>query len=206
MPTGYTACIEDGSITTGKEFLMLCLRAFGVAEEIQDEPLSVPVPMRFEPDEWYKDHYADAAKRLEENKSIAFEDARLRMRDEHNKQIASAKRAIARMTEANERYKRVREQVAAWVPPTEKHNGIKKFALEQIDMSINTEDMFAYYQKIIDTPFDDSNKAVLKYIEESASFLKDEVESAQKRYEKSVASANEKTQFMEEFMKSLDTL
>ena len=31
MPTGYTAYIEDGDITTGKEFLKLCTRAFGVA-------------------------------------------------------------------------------------------------------------------------------------------------------------------------------
>ena len=41
MPTGYTAYIEDGSITTGKEFLKLCSRAFGVAIDIKDEPLSV---------------------------------------------------------------------------------------------------------------------------------------------------------------------
>ena len=42
MPTGYTAYIEDGDITTGKDFLMLCSRAFGVAIDVRDEPLSVP--------------------------------------------------------------------------------------------------------------------------------------------------------------------
>ena len=31
MPTGYTAGIEDGKITTGKEFLKLCTRGFGIA-------------------------------------------------------------------------------------------------------------------------------------------------------------------------------
>lgn len=29
MPTGYTCFIEDGRITTGKEFLKKCIRAFG---------------------------------------------------------------------------------------------------------------------------------------------------------------------------------
>lgn len=29
MPTGYTAYIKDGEITSGKEFLKLCTRAFG---------------------------------------------------------------------------------------------------------------------------------------------------------------------------------
>lgn len=36
MPTGYTAYIEDGSITTGKEFLMLCLRNFGISIDGND--------------------------------------------------------------------------------------------------------------------------------------------------------------------------
>lgn len=35
MPTGYTAFIEDGDITTGREFLLLCSRNFGVAIDIQ---------------------------------------------------------------------------------------------------------------------------------------------------------------------------
>ena len=42
MPTGYTAYIENGDITTGKEFLKLCTRAFGVAIDQKDDPLSVP--------------------------------------------------------------------------------------------------------------------------------------------------------------------
>ena len=37
MPTGYTAYIEDGNITTGKEFLKLCLREFGIAVDMRDE-------------------------------------------------------------------------------------------------------------------------------------------------------------------------
>ena len=36
MPTGYTAFIEDGDITTGKEFLLLCLRNFGIAIVVID--------------------------------------------------------------------------------------------------------------------------------------------------------------------------
>ena len=31
VPTGYTAYIKDGDITTGKDFLKLCLRNFGIA-------------------------------------------------------------------------------------------------------------------------------------------------------------------------------
>ena len=54
MPTGYTAYIKDGDITTGKDFLKLCLRNFGVAIDMRDEPLSKPVPTQFEPNPYYK--------------------------------------------------------------------------------------------------------------------------------------------------------
>ena len=49
MPTGYTCYIEDGDIKTGKDFLMLCTRAFGIALDVRDEPLSVPTPTKFYP-------------------------------------------------------------------------------------------------------------------------------------------------------------
>ena len=94
MPTGYTAYIEDGNITTGKEFLKLCLREFGIAVDMRDEPLSVPVPAHFEPDEWYKNHYMNTVKKLKENESLTFEEVKLRRQREHDKEVKSARRAI----------------------------------------------------------------------------------------------------------------
>lgn len=164
MPTGYTAYIEDGNITTGKEFLKLCLREFGIAVDMRDEPLSVPVPAHFEPDEWYKNHYMNMVKKLKENESLTFEDVKLRRQREHDQEVKSARRAIAQMTEVNERYKQIRKQIEAWTPPTEDYNGIKQFAIDQIEKSMNTEDHFDYYQKIIDKPFDDSDEAVREYM------------------------------------------
>lgn len=142
MPTGYTAYIEDGNITTGKEFLKLCLREFGIAVDMRDEPLSVPVPAHFEPDEWYKNHYMNMVKKLKENESLTFEDVKLRRQREHDQEVKSARRAIAQMTEVNERYKQIRKQIEAWTPPTEDYNGIKQFAIDQIEKSMNTEDHF----------------------------------------------------------------
>ena len=37
MPTGYTSYIKDEKITSGKEFLKLCTRAFGIAVDLKDE-------------------------------------------------------------------------------------------------------------------------------------------------------------------------
>lgn len=108
MPTGYTAFIEDGNITTGKEFLLLCSRAFGIAMEIRDEPLSVPTPTTFEPNECYRNRYESAVKRLEAERNISFDVAKCRMRSDYDERVENAKRIIANMAAINERYAKVR--------------------------------------------------------------------------------------------------
>lgn len=206
MPTGYTAFIEDGSITTGKEFLLLCLRAFGIAIDIRNKPLSVPTPTTFKPDEYYKKRYDKAVADLETERNITFEETKHRMRSNYNEHVKNAKNAIARISKINEQYKKVREQVSDWTPPTEKHNGIKKFALEQIDMCINSDYDFKYYQEIIDTPFDDSDEAIKKYMAEYIKYLETNVELAKEAYDKEVRDSKEKTQFMKDFIESLENL
>ena len=57
MPTGYTSYIKDEKITSGKEFLKLCTRAFGIAVDLKDKSLDVPTPNHFEPDHYYEKAY-----------------------------------------------------------------------------------------------------------------------------------------------------
>lgn len=38
----------------------------------------------------------------------------------------------------DKKYLKVREEVEKWIPPTPEHENLKKFCLEQIDMSLNT--------------------------------------------------------------------
>lgn len=137
MPTGYTAYIEDGSITTGKEFLMLCLRNFGISIDIRDEPLSVPTPTHFEPNPYYKESYESAVKHLEEVKSLDFESAKLRRRLKHEHDISSAERAIERMREINRRYHMVRNQVDAWVPLDDCDDATKKYLDKMVEFAEN---------------------------------------------------------------------
>ena len=90
MPTGYTAYIEDGSITTGKEFLKLCSRAFGVAIDIKDEPLSVPTPVYVEPSSYYKNRYTKAVAALNTALSMTYGEARKEMRRSNEENATSA--------------------------------------------------------------------------------------------------------------------
>lgn len=124
------------------------------------------------------------------------------MTKEHRDQVDFAKQALAKMTKINERYKKVRDQVLAWVPPTPEHMGIREFALEQIDMCINTDSAFDYYQKIIETPFDDSDQAVQQYIQKQIEFCEDDVSRAQEAWDEEIKRTNQKNEFMQLFLES----
>lgn len=206
MPTGYTAFIEDGDITTGKEFLLLCLRNFGIAIDVRDEPLTVPAPTHFKPCVYTQNRYIAAIEHLKEVKNISFDVAKQQMTKEHRDRVDFAKQALAKMTKINERYKKVRDQVLAWVPPTPEHMGIREFALEQIDMCINTDSAFDYYQKIIETPFDDSDQAVQQYIQKQIEFCEDDVSRAQEAWDEEIKRTNQKNEFMQLFLESLKNL
>lgn len=206
MPTGYTAYIEDGDIATGKDFLMLCSRAFGVAVGVRDEPLSVPTPTHFEPDPYYKRRYEGSVKELQDIKDMSFEEAKTRMRAEHDSKVDYAKRQIKKMEEINRKYENVRCQVEAWVPPSEDHNGIKKFALEQIDMCIYSPMMLDAYRDDITSELDESDDAVRKYMDELISFSVDDVARAKERYEEEIKRVENRNQFMKLFVDSLEDL
>lgn len=76
MPTGYTSYIKDGKITSGKEFLKLCTRAFGIAIDLKDEFLDVPTPNHFEPHPYYEKAYKDSLVSREKAYSMTFEEVK----------------------------------------------------------------------------------------------------------------------------------
>ena len=164
MPTRYTAHIEDGEITTGKEFLRLCTRAFGIAIDVKDEPLSTPTPSSFEPSPFYKESYDRALKKLEEVNKMTFDESKIQMRADYEKRISDYKRYAEQETAMNEKYAKVRKEVEEWIPPTEEHEGLKNFALEQIDMCVTKQEYIDEYLEKSKEEFDDSDEAVQNYI------------------------------------------
>lgn len=76
MPTGYTSYIKDGKITSGKEFLKLCTRAFGIAIDLKKESLDVPTPNHFEPHPYYEKAYKDSLASREKAYSMTLEEVK----------------------------------------------------------------------------------------------------------------------------------
>lgn len=206
MPTGYTKFIEDGTITTGREFLLLCSRAFDVMAEFKDELLTAPLPMTFEPSNYCQEEYDKAKQELAKGCEITLEEARECIRNAHRNRVESSRVFLLEVKSINDRYSRIRKQVVEWVPPTENHEGIKKFALEQIDMCIYPQEILEHFQKIIDTPLDDSDEAVLNYMEQFITDLKKNVDKAKAVLAADIDRAKNRTEFMKKFVDSLEVI
>ncbi len=189
MPTGYTAAIEDGEITTGKDFLMRCARAFGVCIDLRDEPLSTPIPEKFEVDNYYYDSVRKAKEELAKYKAMTLEEAQKTLDQEHEREIISNIEGVARHKRIKRAYDNVLQEVVEWEPPTEEHVNLKEFAIDQISKS-DQEYLISFYEKALEKP----KKIVSEWLKGMIEFAQRAVESSEKRLadeEKRVAEKNE---------------
>lgn len=203
MPTGYTAGIEDGEITTGKDFLKLCTRAFGIAMDLRDEPLSVHTPTKFEPNTYYKDRYEEAKEELEKCRKMSFEEAKTKMIKSHAGRVKMYRSIAERYIENNNKYAKVRAEVEAWIPPTPEHYNLKKFALGQIDMCIEKQEYIDECLQKANEKLDDSDKAVEEFISHEFESCYRGLKRAKENWKEEQARAASKNAWMENFLNSL---
>lgn len=205
MPTGYTAYIEDGDITTGKEFLKLCTRAFGIAIDLKDEPLSVPTKTHYEPNPYYKEKYEKAVKVRDKMRQLTFEEAKQQIIDKYNEDVAYNKKALDIYKSEDEKYLKVRNEINSWVPPTPEHEELKKFALNQIDISMNTN-YYKYCEEELNKELDISDNAVWKYIKDNYKICEDNVKRSYRRWQEELKRADNKNKWMKQFLDSLENI
>jgi hypothetical protein len=147
MPTGYTACVENGA--SFDEFLWGCARGMGACVTMRDDPSDAPIPERFEPTDYHTNKLAAIKKQLDELASLTDAEC--------------AKRSLQKFTEHNQRYadfiekrkgiaKKYRlmiEQAEAWNPPTADHVGLKEMMLQQLNLCYKDEADTSYYESQI---------------------------------------------------------
>jgi len=144
MPTGYTAPVQDGTITELSDFALICARAFGAMVLLRDSDQSLEATRRFiaegayaESSSYYEERLTEARARL---------DALLAMNDADALAAAQAERDSAEEREREREEKRLRElaryetmiaKVKAWPAPTTEHERFKDFMLDQLRSSID---------------------------------------------------------------------
>lgn len=205
MTTAYTAYIEDGEITTGKEFLKLCARAFGIAVDVRADPL-LPTPMHFEPSPFYKEEYKKTLRKLNEVNAWTLDDARNQMREDYKERISYYKKRAEKSISLRNIYSKIRTEVEEWTPPTEEHRELKNFALEQIDKCIPNQADIEKYLRQSQEEFDDSNEAVEKYISQTMEEYQKQVNRVYESWEAEIQMTNEKNEWIKQFLNSLESI
>ena len=212
MPTGYTQQIIDGTVKTPKEFLHLCLRNFGVCVSMRDVPFN---ESQVDYTKYIKKYYQDTidyhAKALENAKAeyervINLSDDDLYEmyvknfsdnREYYQKRTDEAKKQ-------NAKYQSFYDTIKNW-DCSEEFSSIKKFALDQINISKDDEDYYA----------DELSKEMLtkeefisegKYKEELLKNSKWDIDYHQKELDCVIKNMNDTLAFYERFKKEIDKL
>lgn len=206
--TGYTAGILDGSITSAKDYLLRCTRAFGIAIDLKDEPLSVPTPMNFVPDPIYTEQYERQLIRVHKIQKMNIEEMREEYHTSYSSNLRSAENFLDMMLEANAKFEPILTQVKAWNPP-EAFSGIKKFAIDQIEQCLYSQKWIDDAEreiKEIKDSFNDSDEAINSFKEDMLAYETKELELRKKSMDKAAENAKSRTLYMQNLVKSLEDL
>jgi len=196
MPTGYTAkLMEEGQ--TFQEFIMGCARAFGALIEMRDDPADAPIPEKFEPSDYYSKRIVESTEEL----------ARLQSMDDAQKEAfgksaryAAIRSYLMRLRKArneNARLDDMAAQIDEWTPPTQEHQGLKDFMLQQIDVSKNELD----YNKT--ALADAEKKPAMAYYVSAVSEAAYSIKRSTERHAEEIERANERTEWVRQLRGSI---
>lgn len=196
MPTGYTYHIEEGRIADAKDFLMLCARNFGACIMMRDEPLDKPIPKEFEADTTYATWATNARKELELYKKMSLADAAQQCKSEYEAEVARVEKSKSKDRELMERYNKVLTEVKKWAPPTTGHTGLKKFAIEQIEMCLPD---LSYYDRQEPPKLQDAKR----WLEERIKNCEDKIVQYEKQQEEENARTKSRNEWLRDLRDSL---
>lgn len=146
MPTGYTAGILDGTVTTFPQFAKLCMRAFGATIHLRDESLNTEYQPRV-PSDYHLKAIEKANQSIIDAQKLTDEE----IVDTRKKQLEDRKKyhldAIEKAKKATIDMNKILADVKKWQPPTPDHTGIKDFMIDQIEKTIDFDCKTDYNDK-----------------------------------------------------------
>ena len=213
MPTGYTCFIENGKVRTAKQFLHLCLRAFGVCINMRDDSLEVKddytkdLLKGFQEDiDYHKKRLKSAEKKLSEIKSISEEELCEKYIKETKERIKDLQRGQTDEFNKYGDYLRIRESINNWNCNPE-FQSVKDFALEQIRISIPNGSYYEEELTKIGKPtkegFQEKKEEYLQKLIDDAQW---DVDYHKEELEKVIKRRDENLKFYNEFKEELNKL
>jgi len=184
MPTGYTAGILDGTVTTFPQFAKLCMRAFGATIHMRDDDMDAEFTPRT-PSDYHSKAIEKAKQSIVDAQKLTDDE----IVDTRKKELEDIKKyhleAIEKAKKATIEMNKILSDVRKWQPPTPDHTGIKDFMIDQIEKTIDFDCKTDYHDEEL-------AKIELDLLTLNASEIrKDMIEKAKKDFEHNTKNYNE---------------
>lgn len=136
--TEYTKIVAENDNVSFKDFALRCARNFKALIDMRDKPLDAPIPERFEVPEYYRKNYEMA--KAEYEKFIANHPTDEQMEKRYNEYVAKETEIVKKENKEKRiiraRYEVMLAKVRKWMPPTDEHESLKIFMIQQLEESL----------------------------------------------------------------------
>jgi hypothetical protein len=204
MPTGYTAGIIDGKITTFEQFATQCSRAFGATMHMRDNPLDSPYEPRT-PSEYYVNSLQSQREKLEEMKTMTDEAIVQDFENLLNDSLKYHERELEKTKVNLGRLNSIMESAKSWVPPTEDHEGVRDYMIDQLEITIKADGDPSYHvNKIVQAKKELEEGIDPKvYREEKIKEIEDRISYYEGEVQKELERCKQSNDWMDKFLESI---
>lgn len=196
MPTGYTAIIEENPNCTLKDYILRCSRAFGALISMKEDRLDAPLPDKLVPDSYYQKQYSLALEKLDAVKNLTLKEVKVAVEREYQDKIASRIDYIKTKNIKTAQYDAMREEVKSWIPPSPKHEDLKTFMLQQLDISWTSWDR----NYVPEVPKKITPKEHKQFLIKDA---ENRVEFCKKQWEEEILRTEERNEWLDQLYRSI---
>jgi len=138
---------------TFEEFVWRCARATMMFIHMRDMDLDAPLVMpSLKNDDYYFQQLEKASRELKHFSEMTVDEAQVIMEKEYNKMIADAQETIQKHGIIRARYESMITKVTAWNAPSPEFEDFKKFMLDQLTRSRDSDCNDKYWQERLDEP------------------------------------------------------
>lgn len=198
MPTGYTAKVQSGEMTTLEDFVWCCARAFGALIDMRDAPTDAEIPTAFMPSDYHSDELLNAQETLDDAGSWDEGSIRREAEASYTQALTAWRSRAAEKDAEGRRYKAMLTQVEAWTPPSDEHAKLKAFMVSQLGDSIEFDTGY--------TEDEPERPDWVAWYDDHMSRLRGDVNYHKEKHEEEVARARGRTEWVQKLRDSFESV
>ena len=193
MPTGYTEKLMK-SDQTFQEFILECAKHFIIFKDSSD---NTSILDKFEPSEYTIKKLIELNEKLERFKSMNIAEIINFNKKAKSEKINLCIENYENALNENNRLRKMEIQIYKWIPPTKKHQELKSFMIQQLNISKNDID-FLYILRL-----KEETKSETSYYPEAIENILKDIKYYITKKEKEIIQAQERTEWMQELKLSI---